>query len=383
MKRFLKDQGGITLIEILISIVVLGIIMAMNTQLLQDMIRGSARQNAIVTTQFETTLGLEIMRTDIGTAGLGLADDISGILYSEAVSTSTTAFQYNDATINVPRALVHSNDGSTGAPAADNYIVNSDYLVIKSTAVGESMAARKWTYITGTNALVWGGGTPDSNLDMAAGDHMIVIRPRSNPGDMAVLVTKATSPFFDVAYTTAAYTAPFVSSVAGERLMAYGVDDSTLRMPFNRADYYVRRDSNSQNCAPGTGTLIKATVNHGDGKLTQMPLITCVANMQITFRFDTDGDGTPDTTRNTLTDVTGTALTALQIKQQVKEVRVYLLAHEGPRDNGYKHETQVINVGDPTDGLGRNVDLSSVVGANWRNYRWKTYTFFVKPRSLY
>ena len=128
MKRFLKDQAGITLIEILVSIAILGIIMAMNMQLLQDMIRGSARQNAIVTTQFETTLGLEMMRTDVGAAGLGLADAIGGISYTEVVSTSMPAFQYNDATANVPRALVHSNDGSTGAPVAQNYIANSDYL---------------------------------------------------------------------------------------------------------------------------------------------------------------------------------------------------------------------------------------------------------------
>ena len=173
-----------TLIEILVAIAILGIIMAMHSQLLQNMIRGSARQNAIVTTQFETTLGLEIMRTDIEAAGLGLADDISGVSYAEAVSTPASS--YNDATANVPRALVHNNDGSSGgAPAS--YISNSDYLVIKSTAVGENMAASKWTYINDTNTVhIW--GAPDPNLDMVAGDHMIVIRPRSNVGDMAVLI---------------------------------------------------------------------------------------------------------------------------------------------------------------------------------------------------
>ena len=161
------------------------------------------------------------------------------------------------------------------------------------------MAASKWTYITGTNVLVWGGGTPDPNLDMTAGDHVVVIRPRANAGDLAALIVDTTgtySPPFDVPYATSAYNAPFTTSAAGERLMAYGVSGSALRMPFNRADYYVRRDNNSLNCAPGTGTLIKATVNHANGALNEMPLITCVANMQVTFRLDTDGDGTLDAT---------------------------------------------------------------------------------------
>ena len=162
--------------------------------------------------------------------------------------------------------------------------------------------------------------------------------------------------------------------------MAYGVSGSALRMPFNRADYYVRtRSSDNPNCAPGTGTLVKATVNHGDGGLTEMPLITCVANMQVTFRLDTNADRIIDTDP---VDSIST-LTPIAIKQQVKEVRVYILAHEGPRDNGYQHPVanRTVYVGDT--GAGQSIDLQTVVGdTTWQNYRWKMYSFVVKPRSL-
>jgi hypothetical protein len=186
--------------------------------------------------------------------------------------------------------------------------------------------------------------------------------------------------------------AAFIPTGVQERFMAYGIKEKESpavlpRMPFNRADFYViRRPQDNPNCASGTGSLVKATLQHKDGKLDNSisPLMTCVANMQVTFRLDRDGDGSPDVTVNALADAFGTALTALQIKQQVKEVRVYILAHEGPRDNAYRHETQTITVGDPIDGLGKNVNLLSVVGnTSWRNYRWKLYSLIVKPRSLY
>jgi prepilin-type N-terminal cleavage/methylation domain-containing protein len=385
-KSYLGSQSGLTMIEVLIALGVLAIIMAMNSQLLTDMIRGSTRENAIVTTQMETTLGLEIMRTDIGNAGLGLPDNMP-VSYTEAASVETVAALFNDnATAvpgGVPRALIHSNNDATPVGPLP-YIPNSDYLVVKSPAVGGNAAANKWTYITSVDTHQW--GVP--SLDLNAGDHMVVIRPRTSPLDISQLVVNGT--VFNAPYANPMATVAFIPTVAQERFMAYGIKekespDVLPRMPFNRADFYViRRPQDNPNCASGTGSLVKATVNHADGRLDVSPLVTCVANMQVTFRLDRNGDGSPDVTVNTLADATGTALTALQIKQQVKEVRVYVLAHEGPRDNAYRHETQTITVGDPTDGLGKNVDLLSVVGsASWRNYRWKLYSLIVKPRSLY
>jgi prepilin-type N-terminal cleavage/methylation domain-containing protein len=389
-----KNQRGFTLIEVLVAIAILGIIMVMNAQLMQDLIRGSARQNAIVTTQFETALGLELMRTDMENAGFGLPDDISGIPpYSEALNAPENLYNDGGTLTPEPRALVHSNNGYTGSSAGQGYIQNSDYLVIKSPAVGENATAKKWTYITTTAIHEWDKVNTDNDLDMETGDHMIVINPRTAPRESSKLIKNVSfSVPFSVPYTRvyASLDAAFHPIATGERYIAYGVnryDATELRMPFNRADYYVRRrtaSNDNPNCAPGTGTLVKATVNHADGDLTEMPLITCVANMQVIFRLDTNGDGIADTTVGSTPALP--ALTAMQIKEQVKEVRVYILAHEGPRDNGYQlpAANRTITVGD-TAALGRSVDLlSDVVGdATWANYRWKVYTLFVKPRSLY
>lgn len=111
-----------------------------------------------------------------------------------------------------------------------------------------------------------------------------------------------------------------------------------------------------------------------------MPLINCVANMQVIFRLDRDGDGIPE--NPSVNDIS--LLTARQIKDQVKEVRVYILAHEGHMDKkGYQYiGDNPITLGE-TAALGKQINMSTEFGADWDHYRWKIYTLFVKPRGLY
>lgn len=76
--------------------------------------------------------------------------------------------------------------------------------------------------------------------------------------------------------------------------LVYGVSlDTDLRMPFNRADYYIARpDPMPEGCAPGTGILYKALVSQSNGGLSNaLPVIDCVADMQVAFGLDTNSDG--------------------------------------------------------------------------------------------
>ena len=213
---------------------------------------------------------------------------------------------------------------------------NSAYLVIKSPAVGENAVSRQWTYITGTTTTVgttvhvWGNPTPDPFLDMTAGEHIIVVQPRSTLGGQATLVTAGSQ--YDVTYTQNPLPAAF-QAPAGVRYTAYGVDNNALILPFNRADYSVQQIATTNpGCTPHTGTLVKAVLNQANGTITQYPLMDCVASMQVMFGIDTNGDDIPDDTWNTLA-----GLSPMQIKQQVKELRVYILAHEGTQDPGYTY----------------------------------------------
>jgi hypothetical protein len=150
-------------------------------------------------------------------------------------------------------------------------------------------------------------------------------------------------------------------------------------MPFNRTDYYLRTpaapaDMPSQ-CAAGTGILYKGTVNHADGNLTELPILDCVADMQVAYGLDTDGDGTVDTTTDDIS-----VLTAIQIRQQVRQVRVDTLAQEGQKDPTFTFGTNPIYIG--VAGMGRNFDFTSSGITDWQRYRWRLYTISVSPDNL-
>jgi len=366
----LKKRDGVTLIELLIVMALVVIVLAMTTNTLPIIFRQSRQQAQVVSAQMEGIIGLDILRSDIEHAGYGLPwsfQPSTSISYSE-VSTSP-ADTYNDSSNGVPRAILSGNDTIFGS----GYISGSDYLVIKSPMVATNNTATKWTHIiTGQTPKSW------TSNNLQNGERVIVIRP--SVGDTVfkeLVINSADNSFF----TTFAspFPAAFSPTKPSEVFVIYGVDpDTNLRMPFNRADYYVRRPSTNMpsNCAPGTGILYKATVNQSGGGLNEMPLLDCVADIQVIFGLDTTGSGTVGTRMNDIT-----ALTAQQIREQVREVRVYVLIHEGERDRYYTYPNSVITVGE--FGLGRDFNLSANIGANWQNYRWKLYTMVVKPKNLY
>ena len=367
-----KKHAGFTLIEILIGIAILGIVMLMNSTLLQEMMRGTRQQSAIAATQFETSLGLEMLRTDLASAGYGLIDEIQAtVLYNEATSLPAQLFNDNTSPSRIPRALVHSNDVS--AYSAAGYLANSDYLVIKSPAVGMNDSSGKWTYITGSSVHVWN----DEYLDMKndGEQRMIVVLPGTKPDKTTRLIIDSSNQY-EVKYTQGALPGAF-QPPADERYVAYGMDNSAISRPFNRADYYVRRVANttSSACAANTGTFFKAFVNQSGGAETRRPLIDCVAAMQVLFRVDTNGDGVADGAP--VNDISG--YTAKQIKENVKEIRVFILAHEGnAEEGGFRYTgSNLVTVGDV------QINLADLVGATWNRYRWKVYSVSVSPRGFY
>ncbi|MDD5008671.1 MAG: PilW family protein [Syntrophorhabdaceae bacterium] len=364
-------QGGYSLIELLIVVTLLAIVVIMSSDTFTIAIKQSGQQTKIVEAQVEGIIGLELLRYDIEHAGYGLPWAFqNAINYNEASTSPAT--NYNDSSSNVPRAIAFGNDVGFNL---------SDYLVIKSTAASINSAAQKWTYIiTGSQAKRWSydGTTYPATINLENGNKVIVIKPRFDSTSVPTLVMDGSD--FTCTFHSTNFPSEFAPSAPAERFMIYGMTDSasvtSLRMPFNRTDYYIKRPADiPTHCAPGTGILYKGVINHGDGALTELPVIDCVADMQVIFRLDANGDGTIDSQINNLS-----ALTAQQIREQIKEVRVYILAQEGQQDTGYSHSTQIVTMGE--FGLGRNFDLATYIGTGWNRYRWKTYTLTVRPKDL-
>ena len=104
---------------------------------------------------------------------------------------------------------------------------------------------------------------------------------------------------------------------------------------------------------------------------TLLPLIDCVADIQVVYGLDNNADGAVDAWSSDIS----VGMTAADIRTQLAEVRVHLLAQEGQRDDSYRTPTDNIYVG--SQSMGRNFDVSG-----YRNYRWKLYSIVVKPKNL-
>jgi hypothetical protein len=274
-------------------------------------------------------------------------------------------------------------------------------------------AAKKWAYVNYSttaagvnNSYIKQWGSSD---DFNTNDRVITVSSTFTPtGTESKVLAMAGSAFsYPVPANPPAHQYPTNSAYRpadGTQLFTvYGVDQTDLRMPYNRADYYLRRPSSSepvkipQACDPGTGILFKGAVNQADGSFSEYPLLNCVGDIQVEFELDTRNDGniTYSSVLTTVDSVSGALrpMTADEIRSQLKIIRVYILAHEGKKDPSYSYPGNAIHVGDPSRqaSSGRTWNGSTSCSANcmqtdfgpdWRNYRWKVYTLLVRPKNL-
>ncbi|MGE5190094.1 MAG: prepilin-type N-terminal cleavage/methylation domain-containing protein [Gemmatimonadota bacterium] len=342
-----RADRGFTLIEVMVTLVILVIVLTAVSGLFTLVLNQYKQQTKIAETGMERTVGLEILRQDIAAAGHGLPwNGLSAASYTEAASGT-----FNDLPPAAPRAILSGNN--TG-------IRGSDRLIVKAVSVGTDPLCRKWTLLDST------GGTRawmPASENLVAGDRVIVLDPGATEDTRRSLVTVGAGYSVDFASV-----AGFAPMNPGDVRVVYGVDGGgALRMPYNRAEYYIDNTSVPETCAPGTGVLVKSLVSHASGDLmAPLPLLDCVADFQVEYLLDSNKDGSIDGTSD---DISGPPFDAKAIREQVKDVRVSILAHEGQRDRSYSHPAGTIAVA----GHANAVD---------RQFRWRVYEMVVKPFNL-
>jgi|SRR5208283_177193 len=386
----IRKEDGFSLVELLVVMALFVVVLALTSKTFTLILKQSTQQTKQTETQMERIVGLEILRTDIGSAGLGLPWSFRNtISYNEAVtpaplvcggngSSGLDPSQYNDTPSGVPRAII--GVGGTPGPC----INGSDYLIIKGTAVGANSSSQNWSYISYGSTVPRTWGVCNDSIDIPGNDNVIVIEPQHSSTNIKQLVMNgsgscSTTNVCSTAYSCTAFSPNFAPFNPGEAYLIYDIGPAdTWGMPFNRADYYISTNTPTypnlvpSSCAPNTGVLVKATVSHKDGTMTNLlPLLDCVADMQVVYALDTNGGGVINSYSD---DISG--FTADQIRNQVVEVRLYILSHEGKMDTSYTYPNATVTVGE--FGLG-SVDN---IGTGWKNYRWKVSTIVVKTENL-
>lgn len=379
-KIMMKREDGFTLVELMITMVVFVLFMSAASTVFTSLLTQFKQQSKQAETNIEGMVGLEILRQDIEGAGYGLAWN-GLIAYNEVTANP---FSLNDAPSDVPKAIVSKNSATSG----------TDYLVIRSVTVARNAASDKWTTLSSASPYVrtWataGEANPVSE-NLQPTDIVIVISPAGAAGNPRQLIVNGSAFSTTFSGVTPLPWRPTPSAVEETRVV-YGVDPgSNLRMPFNRADYFISTVDESGNnivpgrCAPNTGVLVKANVKHSDGTFTYLPLLDCVVDMQVIYGLDTNVDGDFDPAHD-VADIYSedlSASTAQTIHEQVRQVRVYILAHEGQKDTTFTYPASTVDV-DGDVGLGRTFNLATAIGdPEYKQYRWKLYKIVVTPNNL-
>jgi prepilin-type N-terminal cleavage/methylation domain-containing protein len=393
-RKTLKNRSGVTMIELLIVMTIVVFVLAATSRVLTALVTQFKQQSKIVETNVEEVMGYEMLRRDIQSAGYGLATalsdgtnfdittwDIANITGYVEVNSPDPEAVFDDHLISSPpRALIATVTPGTivNAPFV-NAVAGSDYLVIKSILVARNDEAGKFHHLdSGNNQNAW---TPaDANLD--ANDRVIVMTMRQT--DPVIHLTLITNTAGGTRHfsTTKGATANYAPTEAWERRIVYGVADSSVELsaPFNRADYVIANSPAlvPRHCADSTGVLLKRIMKH-DGNSGgvfpgpgpdyadhALPLLDCVADMQVSYVDDTG------TERDNID-----GLTAADVRDDVREVRVYILTHEGQKDPNFDYPNTTVDVGRNAVGVGRVFDLTTI--PDYQNYRWKLLTLAEKP----
>ena len=387
------NKKGFTLIELLVAIGILVIIIGIPYAFLTKELKHTVKESALSQAALEKIPSLEILRKDIEDAGYGLMWDTAGITYTEASSNSTTWYSFgpnvfNDAS-NPPRAIIGKKDTDASKPGFS-------YLVLKGTSLALNKACKHWSYIDKDDNLniwpanntanynnfeIYPGGVKDRVVVMDAGSRKIVQNITDSTFYFEVLKDAVPSDKDPSNYINNWSGATHPQSV----YLIYGINNpgnttSSESAPFNRVDYrlYTGSDTESE-CAVGTHTLGRAVMRQSDGVRYSYPLLHCVADFQVGFGLDTTKDGKIN---NWTQDIT-TLTTAKDARDQLKQVRVYILVQNGTKDKDYEYPHASLTVGETINGttIGRDFNLSTQI-TDHKLYRWKLIKLVVEPKNL-
>ena len=413
----IRSRKGFTLVELVIVMMVFMIVIAITTDAFKVILTQMIKVAKSEESNIEGVIGLEMFRHDLQQAGFGLPFSyLAPIEYYEA--GYAPANSYNDgtggATSAVPRAIVAGEElgavTSSDGSASFNIVAGTDYLALKGSTLGMTAAAQRWTYLQYAQLpRTWESG------NLAQKDRVIVLKKTFTNATYTnqLVFNPARRDIYWAEYDATGLADPaFNPTLPEEVYYIYGirshVTNAEVGMPFNRVDYFVARPQNAADmpayCAPNTGNLYKGSLNHEDnppgGRLTYIPLLDCVADMQVIFGWDLDDgsgnegqDGAIDTYSTPLgaggvitvqpagnmSRVTTAMADPERLRNALKVVKVYLLVQNGRLSAGYTYPTSTVVLGNAAvDGITKTYTLS----ADARRYRWKTYQLVVSPKNL-
>jgi prepilin-type N-terminal cleavage/methylation domain-containing protein len=342
MFRILLTRKGFTLVEMIIVMLIFVIVIGITGDAFNRIVSKALSLTKTAESNIAGVVGLELMRVDLESAGYGVPWSFSNsISYVEATSAPGTEAILNDndriyatdsTQNNVPRAVMSTQIASGSDPTV--VFGGSDVLVVRSQSVATNNAAKRWSYIE-SEVLPFTNLAPIphqwSSDKLEATDRVVLVQPFGNLKQTNQLIVNASTGAWSAKFNNfSTIGKPPIYNDAEKKsdtYVIYGVQaDSALtalRMPFNRADFYVRRPASTENgyiwlpqrCNPSTGVLFKGVVGQkASGDYYELPLLECVLDMQVVYELRLPGS---PATKNS-DDIS--TMTPKEVREQVKAV---------------------------------------------------------------
>lgn len=351
-------SAGYTLIEILVTLAVFGIIMSGLYAAYIPQLKHTGREYRIAEGEVELGIFKKMIERDLNLAGFGLADDYAGAGFA-------------------PRPISATNSDS--AP---------DVLLLAGTALGtSSRASSSWSYISDAGDSGFSPNPPQNQIwndgreDLQTDDRVIIMEPTSKRlltlnGEwlFTYLGSTAGSPLLENAVAGD----DLVDNTEGTLIYGLGAAGATASLPYYAAEYRLG-GTPPQSCAPGTQSLLRAESRDADPPPSSVrrPLLSCVLDFQVEFGLDTNEDGVLDTWDHG--GATAASYDVPSLRRRLKQIRAYFLVQSGERDLDYFYPSSTVRTGDSSLGAnGRVVTLSD----EQRRYRWRVISVTVSPLNL-
>ncbi|OMH41241.1 PilW family protein [Desulfurobacterium indicum] len=310
-------RKALTLLELLVAIFAATLVMSAVYVVYTNLLGTYTQESSYQTSDIKRVLGLEILRQDIEHAGLGVG-----------INETALPIEWNSTKAELTlRSLYDILDQKTSAWQIIDCSSSSANILVNKFFPGLSVTKAVYLSINGT-------------IKSGLANYLTC------PGNGTYIVYPA--------FITAAPSACFLQYCRGitYQILNVGVPDY---------------------CANGTGELVRGI----KGTSQQDPILDCVADFDVRFDWDLNGDGIIEQNEKYLPISKIGTLSAAEERKRLKLVTVFVVVQQGKRNRKYKFVNQLKN-----NGVDFSNRVKAKVGKNWQQYDWRLIRFSVKPMDL-
>jgi len=314
------SETGFTMVEMLITMVIVSIVVGIAYYAYNKLATEVSNGSVSVEGAMDKIVGLELMRLDIAHAGFGIARDETC----------------------PPVRWISANDPSD---PCDSDLENS--LVLRSTMNNTNQSTMGWLLVECKENESWQNHIIIDEREVSTVNTIVFLDYRGQFGFSATSSTNCPRDANYIGY-------PVV-----------GTNECNVQT-CSRVAYTLSTTQSLSLCADGTKNLLRK-VGAGSGS----PILNCVADWDLRFGLDTDGDGAVDT----VSTGSGLPTTPADIRSQLKYISVYALIQAGNYDAKYNYGNNVT--------VDNNVTLTFPAGCTkCPNYHWKVLKKTIKLMNL-